>query len=187
MFVSLKNTFLIAMPALMDPHFSKTVTYLFEHTENGAAGIIINQPCSTLRLGELLEQIDLYTNYPEIAASLVFMGGPVCTDQTFILHDDKNTHCKNTVTINETIFLSTSSEILKTISNNKGPTNSLVALGCCTWGPMQLETELAQNYWLHGPANNDILFHMAVPSRWKVAAALIGVDVERLSDNVGHA
>ena len=42
--VNLTHQFLIAMPAMADPNFSKTLTYVCEHNEQGALGIIINRP-----------------------------------------------------------------------------------------------------------------------------------------------
>ena len=42
--ISLKGHFLIAMPGMEDPRFTKTVTLLCEHNEEGALGVIINRP-----------------------------------------------------------------------------------------------------------------------------------------------
>jgi len=50
---SLSNHFLIAMPSLEDPNFHHTTTYICEHDENGALGIIINRPLK-MNLGEIL-------------------------------------------------------------------------------------------------------------------------------------
>lgn len=188
MFTSLKNHLLIAMPSLMDPHFFRSVTYLCEHTENGAIGIVINQPLLNLRLGDVLEQMDLRTDYPEIAGRLVFNGGPLQKERGFILHGNgSNTEWQSTLKISDTISLTTSPDILRAISTNQGPTHTLIALGFAHWEAQQLEKEMSQNAWLYGPANFDILFHMAIEHRWRAAAALMGVDVDRLSSDVGHA
>lgn len=186
MFTSLKNHFLIAMPSLMDPHFFRTVTYLCEHNENGAIGIVINQPLLNLRLGDILEQIGIRTDYPEIAGRIVFSGGPLHTERGFILHE-KGTEWQSTLPINDTIALTTSPDILQAIALNQGPTHTLIALGYANWEPGQLEKEMSENSWLYGPANTDILFHMAIDQRWRAAAALMGVDVDRLSTDIGHA
>ena len=180
MFTSLKNHLLIAMPSLMDPHFFRSVTYLCEHTEGGAIGIIINQPLLDLRLGEVLE--------PEIAGRLVFSGGPMQKERGFILHGNgTDTTWESTLKISDTISLTTSPDILKSISANQGPTHTLIALGFAHWEAQQLEKEMSQNAWLYGPANFDILFHMAIENRWRAASALMGVDVDRLSSDIGHA
>ena len=48
---NLTNHFLIAMPGLEDPNFFHTVTYICEHTSDGAMGIVINRPMD-LRLAD---------------------------------------------------------------------------------------------------------------------------------------
>jgi putative transcriptional regulator len=54
---SLQDQLLIAMPSLDDGYFNKTVTYICEHSEKGAMGLIINLPIN-ITLFELLKQID---------------------------------------------------------------------------------------------------------------------------------
>jgi putative transcriptional regulator len=53
---SLTNHLLIAMPGLQDPNFARTVTYVCEHTEQGAMGIVVNRPLE-VTLGDLLTQL----------------------------------------------------------------------------------------------------------------------------------
>ena len=55
---SLENHFLIAMPNMQDPAFKHSVTYICEHNEQGAMGLVINQPID-LTVGELLDQIKI--------------------------------------------------------------------------------------------------------------------------------
>lgn len=173
------------MPALKDPHFFRTVTYICEHDSEGALGIIINQPFN-VHLGDILDQMDIITLHPKIADRLVFSGGPLHKERGFILHPPGE-HYQNTIEISHSIALTTSPDILEDIAANKGPDYSLVALGYAHWEPGQLEKELATNAWLYGPASNTIIFHLPIEQRWKAAAALMGVDVERLSETVGHA
>jgi putative transcriptional regulator len=186
MFTSLKNHFLIAMPSLLDPHFFRSVTYLCEHNEQGAVGIVINQPLLHLRLGDILEQMGIRTDYPEVAGRLAFHGGPVQKERGFILHN-KGSTWQSTLDISENIALTTSPDILQAIAKNQGPPHTLIALGFASWAGGQLEKEMAENHWLYGPAHFDILFHMAIESRWRMAAVLMGVDVTRLSSDIGHA
>ena len=54
---SLENQFLIAMPSLGDDYFNKTVTYICEHNDEGAMGLIINMPVN-ITLHDLLKQIE---------------------------------------------------------------------------------------------------------------------------------
>lgn len=183
---SLKNHFLIAMPSLMDPRFFHSVTYLCEHSENGALGIVINQLIPHLRLGDVLEQMALKTNFPEIEAQQIFAGGPAHLERGFVLHE-KGKSWHSTLDISDAISLSTSPDILAAIARNEGPTHTLIALGMANWEAGQLEKELSENSWLYGPANFDIIFNLAIPARWRAAAALMGVDVDKLSSDIGHA
>lgn len=183
---SLKGYFLIAMPSLMDPHFFRSVTYLCDHTEEGALGIVINQPLANLRLANILEQMGIQTEYPEIENHIVFSGGPVHPERGFILHESGK-KWQSTTEVNDTIALTTSPDILQAIARNEGPNHKLIALGYANWEQGQLEKEMSENAWLYAPANIDILFHMSIEYRWKAAAALMGVDVDRLSNDIGHA
>jgi len=184
-FMTLKNHFLIAMPALLDPNFFRSVTYICEHDAEGALGIIINQPINVY-LENVFKQIGIDNIHPMIKQQIVFAGGPVHRERGFVLHDSQNTY-KNTLKISETISLTTSPDILEAIAENRGPGLFLFALGYAQWTPGQLETELATNAWLSGPASSEVIFTLPVEQRWRAAAALMGVDVDRLSDNMGHA
>ncbi|MEJ2589878.1 MAG: YqgE/AlgH family protein [Candidatus Thiodiazotropha sp.] len=160
---NLTNHFLIAMPGLDDPNFFHTVTYICEHTSEGAMGIVINRP------------MDLH-----------LLGGPVQSDRGFVLHDSA-TEWNSTLRITDDISVTTSLDILEAIASDRGPTHSLIALGYAGWGAGQLESELAQNAWLNGPATSDIIFERASQERWQAAADLLGVDLNLLSSDTGHA
>ena len=56
--VNLTHHFLIAMPNMADPHFSKSLTYICEHNEKGALGVVLNRPID-LALSTLLEQVSI--------------------------------------------------------------------------------------------------------------------------------
>lgn len=174
------------MPALMDPHFFRSVTYICEHNDAGALGIVINQPMLNVRLGDILKQMNIKTEYSEVENRMVFAGGPMHTERGFILHE-KGKNWKSTVQVSEDISLTTSPDILQAIAENEGPLHSLIALGYANWEAGKLEKEMSENTWLCGPANSDIIFHMSVDYRWRAAAALMGVDVDKLSSDIGHA
>jgi putative transcriptional regulator len=42
--VNLTNHFLIAMPSMVDPNFAGSLTYICEHTDQGALGLVVNRP-----------------------------------------------------------------------------------------------------------------------------------------------
>lgn len=182
---NLTNHFLIAMPGLEDPNFFHTVTYICEHTSDGAMGIVINRPMD-LRLADIFEQLEIKISSPGIADQPVYLGGPVQSDRGFVLHDS-STEWNSTLHVTDGISVTTSLDILEAIAADKGPVHSLIALGYAGWGAGQLEQELAQNAWLSGPAESNIIFSRASQERWQAAADLLGVDINLLSSDAGHA
>lgn len=181
----LTNHFLIAMPQLADPNFFHTVTYICEHTDEGALGIVINRPLE-VRLGEILDHMEIESQTETLAERTVYMGGPVQQERGFVLHRPAS-QWDSTLKITDNIGLTTSRDVLAAMARGEGPTESLIALGYAGWGAGQLEQELADNAWLSGPADERILFRTPVEKRWEEAAALLGVDLNLLSGDAGHA
>ncbi|EIC20015.1 YqgE/AlgH family protein [Thiorhodovibrio frisius] len=182
---SLTNHFLIAMPGLQDPNFSRTVTYICEHNTQGAMGIVINRPMD-LSLGDVLEQLDIEPQAPDIKNQIVYLGGPVQTDRGFVIHTGPDTF-DSTLNVTPDIRVTTSRDVLEAIANGTGPALSLVALGYAGWTSGQLEEELSANAWLSGPADNETLFKRPASSRLQAAAQLIGIDINLLIGEAGHA
>lgn len=183
---SLKNNFLIAMPALNDPFFYHSVVYLCEHSEQGSMGLIINIP-TKIMLNELLAHVHIATESETTKTTPILFGGPVSKNQGMILHNQPKGAWANSIEVTDDIFLTSSTDILQAIGHGNGPKNILVALGYASWDEGQLEQELSENSWLTTPANQEILFTTPTHQRWQKAASLIGVDINLLSDDVGHA
>ncbi len=181
----LTNQFLIAMPGMADPNFAQSVTYICEHNDEGAMGIIINHPME-LGLGEVLKQLDLEWTDQDMANRAVFFGGPVEQERGFVLHQPAG-GWDATLMVTDDIGVTSSRDILEAMSLGEGPARSLVALGYAGWGAGQLEREMAANAWLSGPADSDLIFDVPVEKRWEAAAAALGVDLRWLSNDVGHA
>ena len=181
---SLINHFLIAMPGLADPFFAKTVTYLCQHSAEGALGIIVNRP-SDLTLKDIMQQMNIEIGQQELGKMPIYFGGPVQPDRGFVLHEPLG-HWGSTLQVSDSIALTTSRDILEAISVGEGPQKVLVALGYAGWGQGQLEREMAQNAWLNAPADQSIIFDHPSSQRWKAAAELMGVDISLLTSQAGH-
>lgn len=181
----LTNHFLIAMPSLADPNFSRTVTYLCDHNPEGAMGLVINRPLD-LSLAELAGHVNVEVTDPSRAGIPIFQGGPVQGERGFVLHRPGG-EWEATLSITGDIALTMSRDIIEAIAGGEGPREHLIALGYAGWGAGQLEAELAANAWLSGPADPAILFELPVERRWEAAAALLGVDLTLLSTDIGHA
>lgn len=180
----LSNHFLIAMPGLADPNFFHTVTFICEHDADGAMGIVINRPLD-LRLADILTHMDIEAT-PENGQRPIFQGGPVQTERGFVVHAPLG-EWEATLKVSDEIGVTASQDVLAAIAAGRGPKRALIALGYAGWGAGQLEREMAENAWLSGPATSEVLFDTPVEKRWAAAAALLGVDMNLLSSDTGHA
>lgn len=182
---SLKNQLLIAMPSLEDPNFARTVTYICEHGERGAMGIVLNRP-TELCLTDILKHMDIDSDRQDADEQMVYLGGPVEEERGFVLHNHTEPW-NSTLVVDAQISITTSRDILEAMATGSGPERTFVALGYAGWGAGQLEHELKENAWLSGPAEQSILFDLPAEERWEAAARLLGVDVNLLSSEAGHA
>jgi len=182
---NLTGHFLIAMPSLDDGFFNHAVTYICEHDETGSFGIIINQE-TTITLKQIIKEMKIDTKVDYNETQPVYIGGPVDQGRGFILHRPTG-NWQSTLKVNDQIALTTSKDILHAIATNKGPKNSIVALGYAGWTSGQLDDEIANNTWLSCPAEEQIIFDIPPQERWKASAQLIGIDLTLLSNDTGHA
>jgi len=183
--VDLTNHFLIAMPSMADPNFSRTLTYVCEHNEQGALGVVINRPID-MTMAALFERINLELSVHDLQGLPVFYGGPVQTDRGFVLHRPQG-EWKSTLPVRNDIALTTSRDILEAVSEGNGPNQILVTLGYSGWAAGQIEHELSRNAWLTVEADQEIIFEMPAEERLAAAMELLGVDYARLQDSAGHA
>jgi putative transcriptional regulator len=183
--IDLSRHFLIAMPSMADPIFSRALIYLCDHNEQGAMGIIVNRPLG-MTVKALFEQIDLPLARTELAEQDVFFGGPVQTDRGFVLHEPLG-NWQSTLAVSEDLGLTTSKDVLVAVSEGGGPDRLLLTLGYAGWEAGQLESELAQNTWLTVEADPEIVFSAPTESRYELAVKLLGIDMAMLSDTAGHA
>lgn len=185
---SLKGHLLIAMPSLNDPFFARSVTYLCEHNEDGAMGLMLNNPVK-LTLAELLNQIesvkrDSY-DQPALTQS-VLSGGPVDPERGFVLHTTQ-TGWSASQPLDEHLMITTSKDVLEVLGTEDEPTKYKVALGYAGWTAGQLEQELVENSWLTIPADESLIFDTPTEDLWEEATRRLGIDVWQISPDAGHA
>lgn len=181
---SLCNHFLIAMPGLNDSSFAHTVTYICEHSEQGAMGVVINMATPML-LREIFEQMGL-DDQSNLGDQIVMSGGPVQPERGFVLHST-DSRWQSTLQISPDISLTASRDIIAALAEGRGPKQSLIALGYAGWGEGQLEAEIAANSWLTVPADKNIIFSTPLEQRWTAAAQALGIDVTLITSTAGHA
>lgn len=182
----LTGHFLIAMPTMGDPNFHRTVTYICEHSGEGAMGLVINRPMN-LKLGEIFTQMSLEAPSGDVSDQQVLQGGPVHPDRGFVLHDPSDDAWDSTLEVSSEIRVTTSRDILTALAEGEGPPRAVVVLGYAGWSGGQLEDEMVANAWLSVPATTSIIFDTPYDDRWQAAADLIGIDLSTLSIDAGHA
>jgi putative transcriptional regulator len=183
---TLKNNFLISMPALQSDQYKNALIYVCHQSEYGSMGIIINQEYS-MDLATMLNHLQI-TCIASSATQNIFYGGDTQNDRGFILHP----YCEqdswlSSYQVSEALSLTSSTDILEAIAVGQGPKQSLVALGYISWGPGELENEFIDNFWLNCPANLDIIFNIAAPEKMQAAATLIGIKLDALISYSGQA
>jgi putative transcriptional regulator len=181
-----QNHFLIAMPALQDPLFKRSVTYICEHNDEGAMGIVINHPLE-VKVAELLQQLQIEFNDDSPAAKAhVCAGGPVQNDRGFVLHTAKQGY-SSSLHVSDDLMVTTSKDILFDLTTADAPDKFILALGYAGWTAGQLEQEIADNSWLVIPADAAIMFDHSHADKWQSATATIGIKPWQLTSEAGHA
>ena len=188
----LNGQILVAMPDMADQYFAKSVIYLCAHSEDGAMGIILNQPSQIKSFPDLLVQLqiiapqDRITLPTQIGQFPVLSGGPVQTDRGFILHTPDFHLDQSTMSIDDSVSLTATVDVLRAIAAGEGPTRAMMALGYAGWDPGQLENEIQHNGWLHCPADPDLVFDHEISTKYARALRSIGVELGQLSSFAGH-
>lgn len=181
----LTGMLLIAMPAMTDPRFTRSVVYVCAHSAEGAMGLIVNQVAEEVGFPAVVEQLGIEA-VPEAASRCVHIGGPVESSRGFVLHSADYVH-ESTLVIDDDFALTATVDVLKAIAAGKGPRRSVFALGYAGWAPGQLDAELQANGWLLAPADSALVYDEDNQSKWLRAMRAIGVDPALLSSTTGHA
>ncbi|KXF80136.1 YqgE/AlgH family protein [Enterovibrio coralii] len=187
--MNLKNHFLVAMPSMADERFKHSVVYMCEHNDDGAMGLMINQPIN-ISVASMLDQIELDreqdVTHPVSLDQPVLFGGPVSEDRGFVLHKN-NKLFGSSIRLTENLTVTTSKDILSILGTNEEPDQFIVALGYAGWEAGQLEQELAENSWLTIEADPAVIFDTPINERWEKALKQMGISALNLSSDIGHA
>jgi putative transcriptional regulator len=181
----LEQQMLIAMPGMVDSNFAGSVTLMCQHNEAGAIGITINR-LSNFTLGEIFSQLSIDCGIDEIRKLTVLEGGPVAPDRGFVLHSPIEGY-ESSMDVGQDIMVTTSRDVLADIAAGSGPDKYIIALGYAGWGGGQLEGEMLANAWLSVTADTDIVFDLPLPSRFDEALGRLGIKIDRLHSEAGHA
>jgi putative transcriptional regulator len=189
----LDGQMLIAMPAMSDERFNRSLIYVCAHSNEGAMGIVVNQAAANIDFPDLLVQLEVIPAAERIVlpvraeAVRVLKGGPVETGRGFVLHSADFFIENSTLPIDKGVCLTATVDILKAIAKGDGPASAILALGYAGWAPGQLENEIQHNGWLHCAADDDLIFGTDIESKYQKALHKIGIDLGMLSNEAGHA
>ncbi|QWE19640.1 YqgE/AlgH family protein [Polynucleobacter corsicus] len=187
----LANQFLIAMPGMVDPNFAGSVIYLFEHTERGAMGLVINRP-TELGMGALFEKIEVKLEAEPVSDQPVYFGGPVQIERGFVLHEPtEEVAYSSSLAVPGGLTMTTSKDVLEAVAVGSGPSKFLMTLGYAGWSAGQLEEEITLNGWMNVPLSQqqmvEIIFDTPSSQRYERTISLLGFDPSHLSGEAGHA
>jgi putative transcriptional regulator len=187
----LANQFLIAMPGMVDPNFAGSVIYLFEHTERGAMGLVINRP-TELDMGALFEKIEVKLEAEPVSEQIVYFGGPVQIERGFVLHEPTTEVVySSSLAVPGGLTMTTSKDVLEAVAAGSGPSKFLMTLGYAGWSAGQLEEEITLNGWINVPLSQkqmvEIIFNTPSSQRYERTMGLLGFDPSHLSGEAGHA
>jgi putative transcriptional regulator len=188
--LNLTGQILIAMPAMEDPYFSKSVILVCNHDQDGAMGMILNHPLQ-LNVGDLFEQLQMNCDAPHQEERQVHFGGPVQVERGFVLHTPA-TEFNTTLDLSEGLAMTSSKDILEAAARDEAPPEMFIALGYTGWSAGQLEEEIQANTWLTLPLADMQQLHKLIfklPNDDKLSWAMqqLGVDFATLSEVAGHA
>ncbi len=168
-----------------DPHFKGTVTYICEHSEQGALGVVVNRQ-TELTMAALFDQIEVASTDLTVKERKVHFGGPVSIEHGFVLHRSHG-NWNSSIVVSDELSLTTSKDILEALALGNGPTDWLLTLGYAGWGAGQLEEEIVANAWLSVPADAELLFDTPNDALFDVALKRLGISKFALSNIAGHA
>lgn len=182
---SLANHLLIAMPSMVDPNFMHTVVYVCEHHADGTVGLIINRPME-FPLSLVFEQMKIEEAREDQKSQPLMFGGPIQMERGFVIHRPMG-EWRSSLILGDEVTITTSNDIIRAIAQGKGPKDALITLGYAGWTENQLEQEVMNNTWLVCPFKSEVLYDVPFVQRWEYAGLMLGVKMNQLISDVGHA
>ncbi len=173
----LQGRLLVAAPGMRDPRFVKTVIFLVHHDDSGAMGLIVNRPIRVEPASRLLARMTGKEQSVDGGRDVrIQYGGPVQPSRGFFVHS--NDYAGNgTVAVTGQVSLTSSHDILRALSEGKGPARGFLAMGYAGWGPGQLENEIRRKDWVTVLPDNRLVFDDDMRSKWRRATDKRGVDL----------
>ena len=181
----LQGQLLVSTPLITTSCFHQSVIYLFAHNDEGAMGVIVNQPMERVDYSSLLEDETELEGLTQDDID-VYYGGPVDRSRGFVIHSSDYDN-DDVIHKGEQVSVSANTNILRDMVQQIGPKHTLLAVGYAGWAPGQLEKEIEENSWITVPASPELIFHLDDDMKWGMASQSLGIDMNFYSHMVGHA
>jgi putative transcriptional regulator len=154
---SLQGQLLVASPGLLDPNFRRTVVLVTEHTEDGAAGLVLNRPTES-EVSEIVPALESLVDDGEP----IFMGGPVQPNGVLVLGEFLDPDDAAVPLFGSLGFpsLDEPDDVVPLTPRRR------IFAGYAGWGSGQLEDELAREDWILEEAQPDDAFTEAPQELW---------------------
>ena len=158
--VSHKGKFLISNSTLKEKNFTEAVVFIIEHNQDGAFGLVVNQP----------EEKEFSSLMPELIQKTethrIFSGGPVRPEVLFILYSSARHRYLGEEIIPD-VFLGTTVDLLEILAVGNIPHH--IYHGYAGWSPGQLDAEIEARTWILMPAQKEMIFHNHPEIVWREA------------------
>ncbi len=163
-----RGRLLVAAPHLDDdPNFRRAVVLVLEHADEGALGIVLNDPME-VAAGEALPE-PLAGVVPE--GDAVFRGGPVQPGTVIVLADFHDPGTAGGITFGSVGILDPES----VGSGNRPEMRTARAFGGYSgWGGGQLEYEIRQDAWIDAEASAADVFTGNPGALWRAVLERVG-------------
>lgn len=167
-----KTKILVALSPELPEYLQNSVIFINNHSEKGALGFILNKPCSFQVAQEVINDIGAGR------INKVYTGGPVKQNVGYIIHTS-DYYNANTFKLTEDVYVTTGTQILDDMAANMEPEDFMMVLGHCTWGPGELENEVAAGYWAVTQVQDEYFFAGRKLSEQLWDEAIHNIAVER--------
>src|SRR5689334_4433424 len=156
---SLRGQLIIATPTLIDPNFDRTVVLIAEHTPDGAMGLVLNRPATTL-----IEEAVPDLAWLGLDDERVWIGGPVAETAVIVLAEWDDPTLAGAIVEGDLGFVGTDADSPEQLDG--AIRRARVFAGHSGWGPGQLEEELAEEAWIVERPQRDEIFCSDPEALW---------------------
>jgi putative transcriptional regulator len=170
---------LVSIPTLHDPNFFRSVVFMIEHTDEGALGVVLNQPTET-RVDEVLEEWAAYAAAPAVA----FVGGPVQQHEAVIGVARVGAFPEGEGDLGDGDAWQPLMGRIGTVDLGRSPHDARADIeavrifaGYSGWGPSQLEGEIDAGGWFVVDAHPDDLLTTDPAGLWRAVLRRQGGEV----------